>query len=128
MVRILLIEDEQQVRKLLQEVLEQNGHEVIECSNGIEGIRQYKQSLFNLVILDVLLPDKNGFEILNELKQHHSQVNVLAISGGFASDTDDNVLHIAQRLGANKVLAKPFDLTDFLAVVNQLLSVSQISL
>ncbi len=122
MARILLIDDEQQIRDLLKEVLEQNGHEVIECCKGTEGVRQYKQSLFNLVIMDMLLPDKQGFEILKELKQHHSQVNVLAISGGFFSDADDTVLDIAHRLGVGKALAKPFELTDFLATVNQLLS------
>jgi len=126
MARILLIEDEQQVRELLREILEQNGHEIIACKNGADGIRQYKESSFDLVIMDVLLPDKDGFETLNELKQHHNQVNVLAISGGYAPSTV-NVLHIAQRLGARQTLAKPFDLTDFLAVVDQLLAVPQAS-
>jgi len=126
MARILLIEDEQQVRELLREILEQNGHEIIACKNGADGIRQYKESSFDLVIMDVLLPDKDGFETLNELKQHHDQVNVLAISGGCGPGTV-NVLHIAQRLGARQTLAKPFDLTDFLAVVDQLLAVPQAS-
>ena len=76
--------------------------------------------------MDVLLPDKDGFETLKELKQHHDQVNVLAISGGCAPNTV-NVLHIAQRLGARQTLAKPFDLTDFLAVVDQLPAVPQAS-
>ncbi len=126
MARILLIEDEQQVRELLREILEQNGHEIIACKNGADGIRQYKESSFDLVIMDVLLPDKDGFETLNELKQHHNQVNVLAISGECAPSTV-NVLHIAQRLGARQTLAKPFNLTDFLAVVDQLLAVPQAS-
>jgi DNA-binding response OmpR family regulator len=127
MARILLIEDEEQVRGLLRETLEQEGYEVIEGSNGTEGLRQYNQHIFDLVIMDVLLPDKDGFEILNELKQHHDQVNVLAISGGIIPGTD-NVLQIAQRLGARKALPKPFDLTDFLAVVNQMITFPQSTL
>ena len=126
MARILLIDDELQIRKLLREILEQKGHEVIDCENGTEGIRQYKESSFDLVIMDILLPDKDGFETLNELKLHHDQVNVLAISGGFSSGTI-NVLPIAQRLGARQTLAKPFDLTNFLSVVDQLLTVPQAS-
>ena len=126
MARILLIDDELQILNLLREILEQKGHEVIGCENGAEGIRQYKESSFDLVIMDILLPDKDGFETMNELKRHHDQVNVLAISGGFSSGTID-VLPIAQRLGARQTLAKPFDLTNFLAVVDQLLTVPQAS-
>jgi len=76
--------------------------------------------------MDVLLPDKNGLETLNELKQHHDDVNVLAISRGFAPGTVSG-LQIAQRLGAREALAKPFDLSDFLAVVDQLLTAPQAS-
>jgi DNA-binding NtrC family response regulator len=121
MAHILLIEDEQQVRDLLREILEQNGHKIVGCQNGTDGIRLYKESSFDLVIMDVLLPDKDGFETLNALKQHDDNVNVLAISGGFAPGTV-NVLHIAQRLGAKETLAKPFDLSDFLTMVDKLLS------
>lgn len=121
MANILLIEDEQQIQDLLREILEQKGHKIIGCQNGADGIRLYKESSFDLVIMDVLLPDKDGFETLNELKQYDDDVNVLAISGGFAPGTV-NILHIAQRLGAKETLAKPFDLTDFLTIVDKLLT------
>ena len=119
---ILLIEDEPQVRGLLRETLEQEGHEVIACKNGDDGLSQYKTGFTNLVILDLILPEKDGFEILHELKQQDPQVKVLAISGGFTPEVV-NVLHIAQRLGAQEILAKPFDLKKFLLVVNQLLTI-----
>jgi len=54
MARILLIDDELQIRNLLREILEQKGHEVIGCENGTEGIKQYKESSFDLVIMDIL--------------------------------------------------------------------------
>ena len=119
MAHILLIDDDPQIRKLLGEVLEQNGHTIIQCANGTDGTFQYIQSIFDLVILDVFLPD-DGLETLRKLKQHHAQVNVMVISGGIASDYDP-VLLAAQRLGVRNVLAKPFDLANFLSVVNQLL-------
>lgn len=126
MADILLIDDDHQVRELLQEVLEQSGHKVIQCKNGADGIHQYKQSNFDLVILDVLLPDDGKFETLKALKLHHEQVNILAISGGMVSD-GENVLFSAQQLGARYSLAKPFDLTHFLSVVNQLLPFTKLS-
>jgi len=126
MAHILLIEDEQQVRGLLRETLEQEGHEVVECKDGTEGLRNYKKGLTDLVILDVLLPEKDGFETLRELKQQDPQVNVLAISGGFAPGAA-NILQIALRLGAREVLAKPFDLKSFQTVVNHLLTVPETS-
>ncbi len=112
MARILLIEDEQQVRELLREILEQNGHEIIACKNGADGIRQYKESSFDLVIMDVLLLDKDGFETLNELKQHHDQVNVLAISGGCAPGTV-NVLHIRATSGSQTDVGQTLRLDRF---------------
>lgn len=121
MAHILLIEDEPQVRGLLRETLEQEGHEVTECKDGTDGLRHFKKGLTDLVILDVILPEKDGFETLNDLRQQDPQVNVLAISGGFAPGAV-NVLHIAQRLGAREILAKPFELKVFLKVVNQLLT------
>ncbi|MDA0737503.1 MAG: response regulator [Nitrospirae bacterium] len=124
MAKILLIEDEPQVRGLLKETLVQEGHEVTECEDGADGLRHYKKGLTDLVILDMILPEKDGFETLTELRQQDPQVNVLAISGGFAPGAV-NVLHIAQRLGAREILAKPFDLKNFLTVVNQLLTVPE---
>lgn len=121
MAHILLIEDEPQVRGLLRETLEQEGHEVVECKDGTEGLSHYKKGLIDLVILDVILPEKDGFETLTELRQQDPQANVLAISGGFSPGAV-NVLHIAQRLGAREILAKPFELKNFLAVVKKLLS------
>lgn len=126
MARILLIEDEKQVRGLLSETLEQEGHEVIGCQNGTEGVNQYQKGPIDLVIMDIILPDKDGFETLNELKQQDSQVNVLAISGGLAPGAV-NILEIAQRLGARETLAKPFDLKSFLRVVNHLITHSETS-
>ena len=126
MARILLIEDDTQIRELLRETLMHEGHEVIECENGAEGVRHYQQSNIDLVIMDVLLPDKDGIETLSELKQYNAHVNVLAISGGFSQGTV-NVLDIQKRLGAKETLAKPFDLKFFLKVVNQLLAVQETS-
>jgi len=119
--RILLIEDDRQIRAVLQEALEQIGHDVIPCNNGTEGVEIYKRSQIDLVIMDLLLPDKDGFETLNELKKHNHAVNVLAISGGFTQG-NVNILTIAQRLGARQTLAKPFDLQRFTNVVEHMLT------
>ncbi len=124
MARILLIEGEPHVRKLMKEILEEEGHEIIECDNGTDGIREYKRAAIDLVVLDVLLPDKDGLDTLRELKQHHDDVKVMAISGGFVQGAID-MLPLAKRLGARHTLDKPFDLKMFLSAVKQLLDDSQ---
>ena len=124
MARILLIEGEPHVRKLMKEILEEEGHEIIECDNGTDGVREYKRAAIDLVVLDVLLPDKDGLDTLRELKQHHDDVKVMAISGGFVQGAID-MLPLAKRLGARHTLDKPFDLKMFLSAVKQLLDDSQ---
>lgn len=106
----------------MRETLEQEGHEVLKCMDGTDGLRLYQKGLTDLVILDVLIPEKDGFEILSELKKQDPVVNILAISGGFAPGAV-NILKIAQRLGVRAILANPFELNVFLTTVEQLLTV-----
>jgi two-component system, chemotaxis family, chemotaxis protein CheY len=120
MATILLIDDESAVRQVLKEFLEAEGHQVIEAGNGSQGVALYKNKAIDLVILDILLPDKDGLVIIRELHDLNSQVNIIAMSGGLGTGSID-VLTIAQRLGANRVLPKPFMMENFLAVVKEAL-------
>jgi DNA-binding response OmpR family regulator len=116
MARILLIEDNDPVRALLRENLELEGHTVIEARNGQEGLDLFRQAGVDLVITDLLMPEKEGLAVLMELRNAHPPVNVIAISGG-----GRDYLGTGGLLGAAKVLLKPFPITVLVAAIDELL-------
>ena len=116
--RILVIDDDDQIRALLRKALELSGHEVVEASNGKEGIRVYEEQPADLVITDILMPEKEGLECILELRRLDPAVRVIAISGGIRSNTMD-VLEVAGRFGACRTFWKPFDLAKVVAAVRE---------
>jgi len=120
MAPILIIDDDPQVNNLLQDVLEFEGYQVITAQRAAEGLHQLETTKVDLVITDVLMPDKEGLETIRELRQLYPQTKILAISGGLTQG-GVNVLDIAKRLGANQVLPKPFDVQDLINSVRMLL-------
>src|SRR5687767_5921761 len=107
MARILLIEDDNQLRPLLLGMLKRAGHEVIEAINGKAGILAFHASEPDVVITDLVMPEKDGLEIIIELRRAFPKIRVIAMSGGIEL-TKLNLLPIAQKLGAVSTLAKPF--------------------
>jgi DNA-binding response OmpR family regulator len=120
MARILLIDDDDLVRRALRHVMVKNGHTVIEAANGKEGLDLFKSAQADLVITDIVMPGKEGTEVLIELRKKTPPVKVIAISGGGRQGTAD-YLKVAQHLGAAKVLAKPFSGEELLSAIRELL-------
>ena len=120
MTPILVIDDDPQINKLLQDVLEFEGYQVITAQRATEGLHHLEMTTIDLVITDVIMPDKEGLETIREMRQRYPQTKILAISGGLSKGGVD-VLDIAKRLGANRVLSKPFVMQDFLQSVRMLL-------
>jgi DNA-binding response OmpR family regulator len=119
--RILLIEDDNTVRTMLCLTLTHFGHTVIEARNGKEGLELFKQADPELVITDIVMPEKEGFTVLRELRTKQVPlVKVIAISGGGKQSAAD-ILRMAKLLGAAKVLAKPFSNEALIAAINELL-------
>ena len=118
MSRILVIDDEDQIRAMLREALELSGHEVLEARDGKEGIRVYQKQPADLVITDILMPEKEGLECILELRRIDPAVRVIAISGGLRSHTMD-VLRVARGFGACRTFWKPFDLAKVVAAVHE---------
>jgi CheY-like chemotaxis protein len=106
MSRILVIDDEDPVRAMLCMILGRLGHSVIEASNGKEGLDLFHKHLPDLVITDIVMPEKEGLEVVMTLKQSHPNVKIIAISGGGRQGAGDN-LRMAKFLGATLVLPKP---------------------
>lgn len=116
MARILIIDDELAIRRMLHAALERAGHEVIEVSSGAEGLRAYRDGGVDLVITDILMPDMEGLECILELRRSNPAVRIIAMSGG-SERMDMDVLHVARRFGALRSFSKPFPLDEMLAAV-----------
>ncbi len=121
MTHILVIDDEELVRISLEEVLAGAGHKVSLANDGEQGIKMCKESHFDVVITDIIMPNKEGVETILELKEHYPDVKIIAISGG-ARDKADSYLEIAYSLGANKSLTKPFSSKTILDCVDDVMS------
>ena len=114
MARILLIDDDDSVRSMLCLTLDHFGHTVIEARNGKEGLALFQHANADLLITDIVMPEKEGLEVLMELRKKNPPVKIIAISGS-------DYLHMAKLMGAAKVLAKPFSNEVLIAAINDLL-------
>lgn len=106
MKRILVVDDEPQVRKMLKKFFEREGFEVSEAGDGKEGLKKYHENPFDLVIMDIVMPEKEGIETIRELKSNYPDVKIIAISGG-GKGSPEGYLDMAKILGAIHTFAKP---------------------
>ena len=121
MARILIIDDEPNLRSMLRRMLHQAGHQVSEAGNGAEGINLYERDPLDLVITDILMPKKEGIETIIALHRADPDLPIIAISGGGRSGGMD-FLCSAKKLGARHTLSKPFRGDQLLSAVSESLS------
>lgn len=114
---VLVVDDQDQVRQLIRETLEQAGYEVEEARDGNEGLERYRTKPADLVIMDILMPDQDGLEGIMSLRREFPDSRVIAMTGGSEGIGVGNVLDIARMLGARRTLQKPFELTVLLDMV-----------
>lgn len=120
MARILVIEDDVEVRELLRQILEHVGYEVDEAGDGEEGIKRYREKQADLIITDIIMPKKEGIETITDLKVEFPDVKVIAISGGGRLGPEP-YLEVAKGFGANTIIMKPFSTAEILDAVQELL-------
>jgi two-component system response regulator (stage 0 sporulation protein F) len=111
---ILIIDDEEPIRALLRFALEAAGYEVTEAANGRQGLERYRQRPTDLVIVDMLMPEMNGLDMLLDLTREFLHAKVIAISG---AGGEQNVLDVAKFLGARQTFEKPFSIPQLLRAV-----------
>ena len=122
MSNILLVDDDDLVRDSLAIALEDAGHQVVAATNGDEGLKALARETFDLVVLDMLMPEREGIETIREIRKTNLSIPVLAISGGDKTGWSD-YLRMASVLGANDTLAKPFTASELVLRVDRLLNV-----
>jgi CheY-like chemotaxis protein len=120
MATILVIDDDDQFRKLLRKLLEKEGHTVAEAGNGKEGMRCCRQTSCDLVLTDIVMPDQEGIQTIIELRRQFPGVKIVAMSGG-GQIGPDSYLDLARKLGAQQTLTKPFDLQALRSVLDSVL-------
>ena len=111
---ILVVDDEDQIRQLIRETLEQAGYDVQEARDGKEGLERYRALPADLVIMDILMPDQDGLESIMTLRQEFPASRVIAITGGSDMIGILNFLDVAKMLGARRTLQKPFEMKTLL--------------
>ena len=120
MARILIIDDESQIRSMLRLMLERVGYEIAEAPDGIEGIRQYRENPADLIITDLIMPNKDGIGMIIDLKKEFHKVKIIAMSGG-GVNRPEGYLDGAKKLGATRTLTKPIDRDEMLKAVKETL-------
>jgi CheY-like chemotaxis protein len=103
-IRTLVVDDEWAIRALLRDVLESKGHHVTEAKNGVEAERALGSGSFQLVVTDLVMPERDGIETLRLVKGRHPDLPVV-VAGTAANDI---LLRCARLMGAAGVLVKPF--------------------
>ncbi|HTQ52249.1 MAG TPA: response regulator [Candidatus Acidoferrales bacterium] len=119
MIRILLIEDDSNLRRMLYYDLIEAGYTVSEAIHGADGLRQLHAHPADLVITDMLMPEMDGVETVQQLRRSFPGLKIIAISGGGLA-SPDHYLKIAQKLGADKTLKKPFTFPELLDAIHEL--------
>lgn len=122
MAKILVIDDEDQLRDLLQKLLTREGHEICIAHDGEEGVANFHQFNPDLVITDIIMPKKDGIEVITELHQSTPKLPIIVISGGRRAMAAGFNLDSVEMLGVRGILQKPFTHQQLQEVVKLALS------
>lgn len=121
MAAILVVDDESPVREMIRAMIESDGHEIHEACNGVEARRICEENAIDLIITDLVMPEKNGIDFIMEVKKSHPNVPVIAISGGGGITGRFDYLQIAKLVGASNILRKPFAMEKLRSTIRNVL-------
>ncbi|MDF3023406.1 MAG: response regulator receiver protein [Alphaproteobacteria bacterium] len=121
--RIMVVDDEEQVRGVVCENLSACGFDVVYARDGQEALNMIDEGTHQpqIVITDIIMPRKEGLEVIMELRRRHPDIRLIAISGGGRTKSAD-FLHLAKKLGADAILPKPLDIDMLEKTVRELVA------
>ena len=122
MSRILVVDDDDQMRTVLRLILEREGHTVSDAADGRQALTEFRNESPDLVITDIVMPEMDGIETIMELRRHHGDVKIIAVSGGGQVNPHD-CLNWASKFGVDYTFTKPLDRRELLAAVDELLNI-----
>ena len=118
---IIIVDDDPTVRLIAREILVMEGHAILEADDGVEALKLIAGIRIDLVVLDMLMPNKDGLETILDLRRSHPHIRILAISSGGAMKAGQ-LLNMALIFGADGAMSKPLRLEAFSQTVNRLLT------
>lgn len=123
MKKVLVIDDDEQMRAMIQVMLEREGYSVETAENGKVGLDKFGAEAYDLVITDIIMPEKEGLEIISEMHERDPSIRIIAMSGGLPGYTAD-FLPVAKFFGAVRTFEKPIIASEFTTAVRELLTVA----
>ena len=117
---VCVIDDDEQVRNTLAEILRRSGYGVVLASDGDMGLEVLEKSGAEVVVTDIVMPNREGIETIREIRLRFPDVRILAMSGGGSKASSTDFLELAYALGADDVLAKPFRMAELLHKLSKL--------
>ena len=121
MARVLIVEDDANLRLILQNVVDQAGHTTYVATDGQDALNQVQQEPPDIVVTDIIMPEKEGIELILSLRKEFPEIRIIAISGGGQLGAD-HYLDMAREFGADITIGKPFDKQCFMDAITELLS------
>jgi DNA-binding response OmpR family regulator len=115
---ILVIEDNENMLRMVNDLLSRSGYQVLTATDGVQGMKVYHKAKPDLVLTDIIMPDKEGLEVVMELSREVPRPKIIAMSGGGMMEPR-TYLSLAEKLGADDVLQKPFRPADLLAMLKR---------
>jgi DNA-binding NtrC family response regulator len=116
MKRILVIDDDSAIREMLRELLTEQGYSVELAEDGEKAMELMQKDRFDLIITDIVMPEKDGISVIIHLMKQYPETKCLAMSGG-GRISSKTYLNLADKLGASKTLEKPFELSEMLNAI-----------
>jgi CheY-like chemotaxis protein len=120
-IRVLVIDDSKVVRRTVEAMLRDAGYAALAAADGREGMEMWRETQPDLVLTDIMMPERDGIETMMEIRRHCPQAKILAMTG-FRHSGSVDFGEMLRRLGADDVLIKPFDPEVLLAKVDRLVN------
>ncbi len=120
MARVLILDDEEAMREVIRMVLEEDGHEVAEASNGVQGLEMFRERPSDVVVTDLIMPQKDGIETIRDLRREFPSVKIVALSGRGGIQINANLAR-AKQVGADMTILKPCEPAEIRDAVRSLM-------
>lgn len=117
---ILLVDDDQVIREALSKALQLQNFRVNSLSDGSKVVNEINENDYDIIVLDIVMPNKEGLETIQDVRNVNSKIPILAVSGGGRTTPTGN-LEIAKMMGATDTLLKPFDSFSLIQKINKIL-------
>jgi len=121
MTKVLLVDDDKIIRESLSEALKLRNYFVNSLSDGTKVVSEIEENDYDIIVLDIVMPNKEGLETIQDVRKVNTKIPILAVSGGGRTAPSSN-LQLAKMMGANDTLIKPFDSFSLVQKIQKILN------